>query len=135
MKTVKKVISVVFGISMMILLCLPVLAAESEDTPYGVQANIHWLEPNYTNIATTFLTCGDTWISADVIAKSDMNLRIDVRVYKNGSLEDSFYATDYGTDCIFYQDYIFVTGERYKVEATYTAGSESTTKSVSFTQS
>jgi hypothetical protein len=91
-------------------------------------------EPNYVNISTAFLSRDDTWISADVTAKSDMNLRIDIKVYKNGSLVDTFYTTSYGMICAFYTDYDFIKGASYKVEATYTAGTERTTKKLSFTQ-
>ena len=89
--------------------------------------------PRYMYIVATYLSRGSDWIYADMDADYNMNLRIDVKVYKNGLLVKSAYATRYGMYCAMDVNYAFEAGAKYKVEAKYTAGSESTTKTLNFT--
>jgi len=63
-----------------------------------------------------------------------MNLKIDIKIYKNGPLSYSTYKTaNNALTCMLDVDYTFVSGTPYRIEATYTAGSEAVPKSMSFT--
>ena len=134
MKIAKKSTSLLLGVIMLFLLSISVAAESNRFVPDGVTGNGIIVQPKYLNVNTTRLIYGNTWIYADMTTKSSMNLRIDIKVYKNGSLDHSDYTTAYGSFCGIDVDYVFKQGNKYKIEATYKAGTESIPKSISFTQ-
>lgn len=129
MQIVKKITSIIIALAVSILNALPVMAATPQEL--SNQENSYILR--YVNINTTFLTHGDDWISADCTAKAKMDITITVKVYKGGKLVDTFSSSTYDRGGNLYTDYTFESGASYKIKATYKVGSESTTKSISFT--
>ncbi len=131
MQFVKKIASIIVALAISILNALPVMAAQPQEILS--QSNESIMQPFYVNINTTFLTRGDDWISADCTTKAEMSITITVKVYKSGKLVDTFSSSTYGRGGNLYTDYNFESGASYKISATYKAGSEITTKSISFT--
>ena len=134
MLTAKKVTALTLGLIFALTLPFSAIAAPIPVQPLGSDTGFVEFQPFYLNIATTYLSRGSNWIAADMEAKSKMNLRIDIKVYKNGSLSYSTYKTaNNSMYCAIDVDYTFVSGTPYRIEATYTAGSEVVPKSMSFT--
>jgi len=130
----KRLTVLLITISLLFALSFPVAARGSTGLAHEdisiEQAGI----TRYTNINSTYLSRGKTWIAADFNTKSNMYLRIDLRVYKAGTLDYSDYVTKSNYDILAIDaNYSFVNGVSYIVEATYTAGSEVVTKSLTFT--
>lgn len=133
MKTVKKVTAMLISLTMIVLLSFSAVAAENQTESYVVKTEGIIIQARYVNINTTALSRGNTWVYADMETKSDMSLRIDIKIYKNGSLDFSDYTTAYDSYCLLDVDYDFIKGVSYKIEATYKAGTETVPKSMSFT--
>ena len=133
MKTTKKFIALVLCLAMVLSLPQFALAVNAQGIPDGSQRQQQDPPPaKYQNINTTSLSRGANYIDASCTVKSNMNLKIAVKVYKNGVLVNSYSTTDYGQCILFYTSYTFTSGADYKVEATYTAGSEIVTKTLKF---
>ena len=129
MQITKKITSIIIALAISILNTLPAMAA----TPQYLSNQESRYTLQYVNINTTFLTQGEDWISANCTAKAEMDITITVKVYKSGKLVDTFSSSTYGRGGNLYTDYTFESGASYIIKATYKVGSESTTKSISFT--
>lgn len=133
MKTVKKVTALLLSLTMIVLLSFSAMAATNHSISYSSSADDIIIQPYYINIFTTDLSRGKTWVYADMETYSKMSLRIDIKIYKNGSLDFSDYTTANDSFCAIDVDYTFISGVSYKIEATYKAGTEKVTKSMPFT--
>lgn len=136
MKIVKTTTTFILFLALSVLLSFSVFAASPNSYPIKDPDSVSTsIQPFYANIFCLFLTQGDNWIHADMDTYSELNLRIDIKVYKNGVLDFSDYSTVKNDDfCYIDSDYTFIAGNTYRVEAKFTAGSETTTKKISFTQ-
>lgn len=129
MNTVKKAISLLLVITMLSLAPFSAIASTTQATQ-----NSNEIQPYYVNIFTVGLSRGNTWVYADMEAFSKMSLRTDVKIYKNGKLDFSDYATANDMFCELDVGYDFESGVAYRINATYKAGTETVPKSMSFTQ-
>ena len=109
MKIVKKITSLLFLIALFISSSIYVMAAEPsyERVKYTEDSS---MQLQYLNISTTMLSCDETWIAADCSVKTKMNIKITVKVYKNGSLVDTFSESGYGRFAGLDVDYDFEKG-------------------------
>ena len=130
MKTTRKIVALTLCLLMISLLSVPALAAPMFSPT--LSENYDPFVIPYEVIDKLTLSRGSNWVHADCIVGSNMNLRIDVKIYRSGTLVKTGYATNYGKSCMYDTEYNFISGTSYKVEATYTAGTEKVTKTLSF---
>lgn len=111
-----------------VLLCCLICPVSASGAPSDVSDT--QISPRYTNISTTFLAADDTWVNADMTTHSRLSLSLTVKVYAEGTLENTFKETATGKYIELYEDYNFESGVRYKITCTFKAGSESTTRTI-----
>lgn len=127
MRPIKKMISVVMCLTLLLAMVVPVNAKTITDA-YEEPS----ISPFYTNISTLFMTSGKTWFAADMTANRSMSLSITVKIYANNVLQDTFRTSGTGLYLSLDKDYNFVSGVSYKLEGTFTAGTETVGKTLTY---
>jgi hypothetical protein len=120
----KKLVAILLSVCLLGAISIPVYASESPRT--------YAISPRYANISVISLRVDRSTIYGILQADEEMDLAVSIKVYADGVLDDTMSDDTYGSSLNYEFDYDFSSGVKYRIEATYTAGTEKVKKTLPY---